>query len=59
MRRDLPAFGRKLRLFEQSENPALAGKSRFFEQSENHLSHDRPAFVPQFSERNSGSSFVE
>jgi hypothetical protein len=30
----------------------------FSEQSENHLPRDRPAFVPQFSERNSGSSFL-
>jgi hypothetical protein len=40
-------------------SPHLAGKPRFFEQSENHLPRDRPAFVPQFSERNRGSSFFE
>ena len=41
----------------QANSLHLAGKPRFFEQSENHLPRDRPAFVSQFSERSSGSSF--
>jgi PAS domain S-box-containing protein len=42
-----------------ANSPHLAGKPRFSEQSENHLPRHRPACVPQFSERNSGSSFFE
>jgi hypothetical protein len=45
--------------FTTADSLHLAGKPRFFEQSENHLPRDRPACVPQFSERNSGSSFFE
>jgi hypothetical protein len=37
----------------------VAGKPRFFEQSENQVHCDDPAFTPEFSERNSGSSFFE
>jgi hypothetical protein len=37
----------------------LAGKPRFFEQSENQGHCDDPAFPPEFSKRNSGSSFFE
>jgi hypothetical protein len=39
--------------------PHLARKPRFFEQSENHVDGACPAFVPEFSEGNSGSSFFE
>jgi hypothetical protein len=42
-----------------ANSPDLAGKSRFFEQSENRVHRDFPPFVPEFSERNSGSSFSE
>jgi hypothetical protein len=37
----------------------LAGKLRFCQQSENHVHCDDAAFVPEFSEGNSGSSFFE
>jgi hypothetical protein len=37
----------------------LAGNSRFFEQSENRVRRDCPPFIPEFSERNRGSSFSE
>jgi hypothetical protein len=37
----------------------LAGKARFSQQSENQVHRHNPAFVPEFSERNSGSSFFE
>jgi hypothetical protein len=37
----------------------LAEKSRFFEQSENQVHGADPAVAPEFSDRNSGSSFFE
>jgi hypothetical protein len=37
----------------------LAGKPRFCQQSENQVHGNDAAFVPEFSEGNSGSSFFE
>jgi hypothetical protein len=42
-----------------ASSPHLAGKPRFFEQSENQVHCEDPAFAPEFSEGNSGSSFFE
>jgi hypothetical protein len=42
-----------------ANSPHLAGKPWFFEQSENQVHCDDPTFTPEFSERNSSSSFLE
>jgi hypothetical protein len=42
-----------------ANSPHLAGKPWFFAHPENQVHCDDSAFTPEFSERNSGSSFSE